>query len=125
MPYDVMLTNEDAMEDAEVKEYFLDRGGWVDGNAMIATDVPDDLADALIEREWAELVLVDSLSDQEAARLAGVDVHFLADPQGDAEQVGDALDAEGREWSHFGEYGTETSQWLVVRPTPPGVELVP
>ncbi|MGQ9552643.1 MAG: hypothetical protein ACUVWR_00880 [Anaerolineae bacterium] len=57
---------------------------------------------------------VEVFGDDEAAQFADVDVDFEHDPEGSGRAIADSLDADGREWSHFGAYGTEESTWLVV-----------
>lgn len=109
----ISLTETAALEDPEVREAFYDRGGWVDGNALMSVDIPDDLADEILRRNWGVLVDVEVLGDDEAARLAEVEVDFDADPEAAAEDVHDALDGAGREWTHFGIYGTPESVWLI------------
>lgn len=110
----LLLTNPAALEDPEVREFFYDRGGWVDSNAMLSIAVPDDLVNLILGRNWGELVAVEVFGDDEAAQFADVDVDFEHDPEGSGRVIADSLDADGREWSHFGAYGTEESTWLVV-----------
>lgn len=114
MAYAVLLTNDVAFEDQEVREFFLDRGGWVDGNAFLANDVPEELEELILERGWGELVPVEVFSDEEVADYAGVDADFETDPEGAEHVVGTALDAQDRDWVHYGRYGTAESTWVVV-----------
>ncbi|MGI6209412.1 MAG: hypothetical protein ACOYEW_14520 [Anaerolineae bacterium] len=116
MAYGILLTNDVAFEDPEVREFFLDRGGMVDGNAMLANDVPDELEELILERGWGELVPVEVFSDEEAAEFAGVEADFDEDPDAAEHIVGEELDAQGRTWVHYGRYGTAESTWVIVVP---------
>jgi hypothetical protein len=120
----LILRQNTALEDPWVRENFYDMGmGWVDGNAYISTTAPDDLEAMLLDREWGELVDVEVLSDEEALEMSGAEGDFNQDPVDAAHAVSDALDGDGREWAHYGVYGTPDSTWMVVptEPTDAGV----
>ncbi|MHB0879175.1 MAG: hypothetical protein ACYC5O_24320 [Anaerolineae bacterium] len=111
----VILRQNTALEDPWVRENFYEMGmGWVDGNAYISTTVPDDLEDMLLERDWGELVDVEVLSDEEALEFSGADADFAQDPVDAARAVSESFDGDGREWAHYGVYGTPDSTWMVV-----------
>lgn len=111
----LILRDSTALEDPWVRENFYDMGmGWVDGNSYISTTAPDDLEEIILDREWGELVDVEVLSDEEALEMSGAEGDFNQDSVGAARAVSDALDGDGREWAHYGVYGTPDSTWLVV-----------
>ena len=121
----LILRQNTALEDPWVRENFYDMGmGWVDGNSYISTTAPDDLESMMLERQWGELVDVEVLSDEEALEMSGVEGDFEQNPVDAARAVSDALDCDGREWAHYGVYGTPDSTWLVVPSGPPDAGVV-
>ncbi len=99
-----------------------DNGGDSDGPAWLPSDqddIPDHIAQTVIDAGLGHMVNVDVLTDDEVAarlQLPELQARFAngEDDEEDAERLQEAAKEQGLQYAHFGAYGAGDSQWVVI-----------